>query len=246
MTTNTGANIKADASSRNTESNQNDDNTATTTSVLNQMGRSASLAALDCGNTGWEISKPTTEDVDINRDPRAIHADNNEALFLPPNRASSSEAKTPLQSNARKKQNDPEFEDTKTGNDNGHKSNIISKGSNDTKIGTNFSDLNREKSSFERRLLKSVSFENHNRIAKQDTILDEHNNSKDGDYGHYLDTSNHKSISLDKNTANSNTIINTGYVNDDWKATRKEELCQKQDSYAALCIPELSTIKQKN
>jgi hypothetical protein len=226
MATNESAKIDVDSSrNRNNESSQNDDNASTTTPIRKKIGRSKSLAALDGGNSGWELITPK-EDVEI--DQMAIQTDTNEALLFPPPDEASHLA-TPVLSNVRKNQIDLDNICTKMGNDTGKKS------------------CNGDEYSLGRQSLKSVKFGNNNRNVKQDIILDERDNKKDDAYGHYLNTSSfedtpdrhqQRSISLDKSTTNGNANTDTSYVGHVWKG-------EEQDGFAALHLPELSTAKHK-
>ena len=213
----------------NTESSQNDDNAATTP-LRKNIGRSKSFAALDGGNTGWELITPT-EDVEITNDPRPIQqaiqqADTNEATLFSPHRESS-HLGTPVLSNVRKNQKiDLDDIYTKMGNDTGEKSGD----GDDYSIG--------------RQSLESVTFGNNTRNGRRDNVIhDERNNTKDDAYGHYVSTSicedHQRSISLDKRTAKSNAKNDTSYLG----AVSKEE--EEEDSFASLHLPELSSAKQK-
>jgi len=143
---------------------------------------------------------------------------------------------TPVVSNIRKKPNKTKHEDLTIANENGHKSSIDSLYSSDDKF------------NLEPRLLKSVSFENHNRNAKEDTILGESYNTADDAYGYYLNTSNFEGSpdrQLNQSATNGNVYTDTTYVNDTWMEKLKGEMYQKHDSVSALSIPELSNEKPK-
>lgn len=222
MSTNASPNISADAS-RNNESNHTDGDAAVSP-IRKEISRSKSLEALEDGGLGWRLYSPT-EEVKIN--PKEIYTDNNEALYFPPARASSSLA-TPVQSNKRKKQQcHLDHEDAKIGNDSGQKSGI------------------------DEQLLKSISFENFNRYAKQDIFLGEENYTEDDAYGQYLNTSifeespnlkRRQSISSDQSKSANN---DAACISGESKEKLKDELCSRKDYFTALSIPELPVEKQK-